>query len=459
MVFSSLIFVFLFLPVTVIGYYAVGKRFQNIALLTASLFFYAWGEPTYVLLMILSISVNYAIGLLLERVERRKATLIAGLVFNIGFLCFFKYAGMVLETVSALAGIALVVQTPLLPLGISFYTFQAMSYLIDVYRSDVATQKSFLRFGVYISMFAQLVAGPIVNYNGIERQLAERKFDGIQFVEGVQRFLIGLGKKVLLANNLGLLWETVKSVPSGELSSLPAWLGLMAFTLQIYFDFGGYSDMAIGLGKIFGFEFPENFRHPYLSSSVSDFWRRWHISLGAWFRSYVYIPLGGSHVGKVKLVRNLLLVWLLTGLWHGASWNFVLWGLYYGIILIAEKLWLENCMQKWPGILRHFYSLLIVMLGWVIFEFSALSEGVCFLRSLFSIATSGKVMSVQGFFPLLIIGIIAATPLPQRLSVALMKKSPQAYLTITTLGYAGVTILSTSCLVGSTYNPFLYFRF
>lgn len=459
MVFSSLIFVFLFLPVTVIGYYAVSKRFQNIALLTASLFFYAWGEPTYVLLMILSISVNYAIGLLLDQVERRKVALIVGLAFNIGFLCFFKYAAMILETVSALVGIALVVQMPPLPLGISFYTFQAMSYLIDVYRLDVAVQKSFLRFSVYISMFAQLVAGPIVNYNGIERQLAERKFDGTQFVEGVERFLIGLGKKVLLANNLGLLWENVKYLPAGELSSLAAWLGLMAFTLQIYFDFGGYSDMAIGLGKIFGFEFPENFRYPYLSASVSDFWRFWHISLGAWFRSYIYIPLGGSRVGKVKLVRNLLLVWLLTGLWHGASWNFVLWGLYYGIILIAEKLWLENRMRKWPGILCHFYTLLIVMLGWVIFEFSSLSDGLDFMRSLFSVATPGKAMSVHGFLPLVFIGMIAATPFPQRLSAALMKKSPRAYLTLTTICYAVLIILSTSCLVGSTYNPFLYFRF
>lgn len=459
MVFSSLIFVFLFLPVTVIGYYVVGKRFQNIALLTASLFFYAWGEPIYLFLMILSIWVNYSIGLLLDRMKRRKAILIAGLTFNIGLLCFFKYAGMLVETAWALAGITLTVVTPPLPLGISFYTFQAISYLIDVYRLDVTVQKSFLRFGVYISMFAQLVAGPIVNYKDIDGQLEKRKFDGTQFVEGVQRFLLGLGKKVLLANNLGRLWDNVKSTPPGELSSFPAWLGLIAFTLQIYFDFDGYSDMAIGLGKMFGFNFPENFRCPYLSANVSDFWRRWHISLGAWFRSYVYIPLGGSRVSKVRLVRNLLIVWLLTGLWHGASWNFVLWGFYYGIILITEKIWLGSWMQKWPGILCHSYTLLAVMLGWVIFEFSSFSEGLYFLRSMFFVPTSGKFMLVHDFFPLIFIGMIIATPLPQKLLAILMKKFSRTYLILTTICYAGVTILSTACLVGSTYNPFLYFRF
>lgn len=336
MVFSSLIFVFLFLPVTVIGYYVLGKRFQNIFLLYASLFFYAWGEPVYLLLMLLSISVNYMIGLMMDKMIQRRAVLMIGLLFNIGFLCFFKYAGLFLETASALAGMEFSFSSPALPLGISFYTFQAMSYLMDVYRREVSVQRSFLRFGLYISMFAQLVAGPIVSYGDIERQLAERRFDGKRFSRGVERFLIGLGKKVLLANNLGLLWATVKAVPAGELSPLTAWLGLAAFTLQIYFDFGGYSDMAIGIGKLFGFEFPENFRYPYLSASISEFWRRWHISLGAWFKSYVYIPLGGSRMGRVKLVRNLLVVWLLTGFWHGASWNFALWGLYYGTLIVAE---------------------------------------------------------------------------------------------------------------------------
>lgn len=459
MVFSSLIFVFLFLPVTVIGYYVLGKRFQNIFLLYASLFFYAWGEPVYLLLMLLSISVNYMIGLMMDKMIQRRAVLMIGLLFNIGFLCFFKYAGLFLETASALAGMEFSFSSPALPLGISFYTFQAMSYLMDVYRREVSVQRSFLRFGLYISMFAQLVAGPIVSYGDIERQLAERRFDGKRFSRGVERFLIGLGKKVLLANNLGLLWATVKAVPAGELSPLTAWLGLAAFTLQIYFDFGGYSDMAIGIGKLFGFEFPENFRYPYLSASISEFWRRWHISLGAWFKSYVYIPLGGSRMGRVKLVRNLLVVWLLTGFWHGASWNFALWGLYYGTLIVAEKLCLEKWMQRWPAILRHGYTLLAVMIGWVLFEFSDLVACGMFLRALFTFANPSVVISVWSFLPLLLIGGIAATSIPKRLCSKLLKKSPVAYRVLNVAGYAGVTVLSTAYLVGATYNPFLYFRF
>ena len=381
MVFSSLFFTFAFLPVTVILYYSsggsfttrtarpwvLGQHLRNIVLLAASLFFYAWGEPAYVILMCFSIMINYCIGSLLDKDNtgrrKRKLWLIIGLVFNLGCLAYFKYFGMLISTITSVSGWNLNAAVPTLPIGISFYTFQALSYVIDVYRGKIQSQKSPILFALYISMFPQLVAGPIVNYADIESQLADRRVTLRIFSEGLHRFLCGLAKKVLLANNIGLLWSQVKAMPGTEISVLMAWGGIMAFTLQIYFDFSGYSDMAIGLGKMFGFRFKENFKYPYISQSISEFWRRWHISLGSWFKEYVYIPLGGSRAGKWKLIRNLFIVWFLTGLWHGASWNFVLWGLYFGTLLLIEKLFLQNRIARWPKAFRYIYSLLFVMIG------------------------------------------------------------------------------------------------
>ena len=369
-----------------------------------------------------------------------------------------------LETIFTLAGAAPSFTSPRLPLGISFYTFQAISYLVDVYRKETAPQKNLLQFSLYISMFPQLVAGPIVSYNDIKPQLACRTPDGQRFFEGVRRFLIGLGKKVLLANNLGILWETVKSTSSGELGTLLAWLGLAAFTLQIYFDFSGYSDMAIGLGKLFGFDLKENFNYPYLAADISEFWRRWHISLGVWFKAYVYLPLGGSRVGKVRLVRNLMAVWMLTGLWHGASWNFVIWGLYYGLLIILEKFFLLRLMERWPTAIKHIYTIFFVMFGWAIFESGSLASGNQFFASLLGFGESGLKGGLNGdqlrtFLPLLLTGMAAATPIPQYFMCRLKERFHSAYSVISSICYSGTMFLSAAYMVGATYSPFLYFRF
>jgi len=399
MVFSSLFFTFAFLPVTVILYYSLGKPLRNIVLLTASLFFYAWGEPVYVLLMCGSIMINYWIGTLLGRdhTSRRKRQLflIISMVFNLGCLAYFKYFGMSISTIASIGGWNLQAGTPTLPLGISFYTFQTLSYVINVYRGKIKPQKSRISFALYIAMFPQLVAGPIVNYADIESQLADRRMTFKKFNAGLRRFLCGLAKKVLLANNIGLLWSEVKAMPSTEISVFMAWAGIIAFTLQIYFDFSGYSDMAIGLGKMFGFSFKENFRYPYSSQSISEFWRRWHISLGSWFKEYVYIPLGGSRVGKWKLIGNLFSVWFLTGLWHGASWNFVVWGLYFGALIYVEKVFLQKSMTRWPKAVRHIYLLLLIVIGWVFFEFTNLKDGLSFLGIMFGVGGNG-LMDHQG---------------------------------------------------------------
>ncbi|EHQ90585.1 MBOAT family O-acyltransferase [Desulfosporosinus youngiae] len=462
MVFSSLFFTFAFLPVTVMLYYCLGKQLRNIVLLTASLFFYAWGEPVYVLLMGVSIMINYCLGTLLGRDaagrRNRRLLLSISLVFNLGCLAYFKYLGMIITTIAALGGWNLQAGTPDLPLGISFYTFQALAYLIEVYRGNIKAQKSLILFALYIAMFPQLVAGPIVNYADIESQLADRRMTFRKFYTGLRRFLCGLAKKVLLANNIGLLWSEVKAMPGTEISVLMAWAGIVAFTLQIYFDFSGYSDMAIGLGKMFGFRFKKNFRYPYSSQSISEFWRRWHISLGAWFKEYVYIPLGGSRAGKWKLLRNLFGVWFLTGLWHGASWNFVVWGLYFGTLIYAEKVFLQKSMARWTKALRHIYVLLLVVIGWVFFEFANLWDGLSFLGIMFGV--SGNMLmdhqgigKLQAYAHLYVVCILAASPL------FLKRMACYSYRLAVNLYYCAIIILSTAYMVASTYNPFIYFRF
>lgn len=458
MVFSSLFFTFIFLPVTVLLYYLLGKNLRNIVLLIASLFFYAWGEPVYILLMCGSIIINFCIGILLGRYDTsrliRKLILILGLVVNLGCLAYFKYLGMIISTI----------ESPVLPIGISFYTFQALSYVIDIYRRKNTPQKSFVLFALYITMFPQLVAGPIVNYNDIELQLTDRSMNIKEFCSGMRRFLCGLAKKILLANNIGLLWYEVKGMSVMEVSILMAWAGIVAFTLQIYFDFSGYSDMAIGLGKMFGFHLKENFRYPYTSQSISEFWRRWHISLGLWFKEYVYISLGGSRNGKWKLIRNMFIVWFLTGLWHGASWNFVIWGIYFGTIILIEKLFLQKRMINWPKSVRHIYSLFFVIIGWVIFEFTNLTEIFAFLRIMFGIGgnpfvNSQEIVKIRSYAFLFIICIIAALPWVNKMALIFKRNRRAIYTLAVNLYYCVLMFLLTGYMVSSTYNPFIYYRF
>ncbi|OCN00535.1 transcriptional regulator [Clostridium sp. W14A] len=482
MVFSSLFFTFAFLPVTVILYYSLcgsltprtvrpwanGQHLRNLMLIAASLFFYAWGEPAYVLLMFISIIINYCIGSFLDKdttgKRRRKLLLAISLVINLGCLAYYKYFGMLIGTIAAIGGGNLNTAAPALPIGISFYTFQALSYVIDVYRGKIKPQKSLILFALYISMFPQLVAGPIVNYADIESQLAERHTTLRKFSTGLRCFLCGLAKKVLLANNIGPLWSEVKAMPGTEISVLMAWGGIIAFTLQIYFDFSGYSDMAIGLGKMFGFHFKENFKYPYISQSISEFWRRWHISLGTWFKEYVYIPLGGNREGKWKLIRNILIVWLLTGLWHGASWNFVLWGLYFGILIVLERMFLQKRMKRWPKAVRLTYSLLLIVIGWVFFEFSSLTDALSYLGIL--LGAGGNVLidaqtiaKLEPYTVLYLVCIIAATPWPKKLALSLKRVPCNLYKIAANAYYCALIFFSTAYMVGSTYNPFIYFRF
>ncbi len=468
MVFSSLFFTFAFLPVTVIIYYLSGQHFRNAVLLAASLLFYAWGEPVYVLLMCCSIIINYGIGVLLGKEDitgrKKKLFLIISLVQNLCCLAYFKYYGMIINTMASISSWNLNAAVPALPLGISFYTFQTLSYVIDVYRGKVKPQENLLLFALYIIMFPQLVAGPIVNYADIESQLADRNITFKKFCSGMRRFLCGMAKKVLLANNVGFLWSEVKAMPAAEISVLMAWGGIIAFALQIYFDFSGYSDMAIGLGKMFGFCFKENFSYPYISQSVSEFWRRWHISLGSWFKEYVYIPLGGNHVGKWKRIFNLLIVWFLTGLWHGASWNFVLWGLYFGNLILIEKLFLQKSMTRWPKTVRHMYLLMSVIIGWVFFEFTNLTEIMSFLRIMFgaggnALIDNQAIIKLRTHAFLYIVCIIAASPCPKKLALLLKRTHNNIYRVAVNVYYCVLMFLGTAYMVGSTYNPFIYFRF
>ena len=368
MLFSSLVFLFTFLPITLLVYYLVPRKVKNVVLLIASLIFYAWGEPVYIFLMLISILFNYFCGMDIALKAGRKSqvrSLIFTIVVNLFILGFFKYYGFIVTNLNAILPFYIPYRKLELPIGISFYTFQTLSYIIDVYRGNVDVQVNLIDFGTYVTMFPQLIAGPIVQYADVERQLRERKESLTKFGYGAWFFVIGLAKKVLLANTIGSIYENIAAMDG--MSVVTAWLGCLAYTFQIYFDFSGYSDMAVGLGKMFGFEFMQNFNYPYISKSVTEFWRRWHISLGSWFREYVYIPLGGNRVTVPRHLLNLLIVWFLTGLWHGASWNFVAWGLFYGVILITEKYFTGKILAKLPEAVQTLYTMILVMLGWVLF--------------------------------------------------------------------------------------------
>lgn len=466
MVFSSTIFLCVYLPLVLLGYYICPKKGRNLFLLIVSLVFYAWGEPKYVFLMIFSILVNYIFGRLMdkhrENKKRLKLMLVLSVVIDIGLLSVFKYTDFIITNVNAIFGSNFDLLNIALPIGISFYTFQAMSYTIDVYRDDVRVQKNLIDFGMYITMFPQLIAGPIVRYADVQDQLADRSVTTADFSEGIMRFVVGLGKKVLLANQMGAVWSEIYAL-GGDVSALMAWTGAIAYTFQIYFDFSGYSDMAIGLGRMFGFKFPENFRYPYQSVSITDFWRRWHITLSTWFKEYLYIPLGGNRRGLARQALNLLIVWSLTGFWHGAGWNFVMWGLYYFVILFIEKLFLLKALDKLPKFFRHVYALLLIIIGWVIFASDDVSVLLPYLGSMFGANGAIGGMDVYTLLTkavLLIICCVASTELPKKLFLsAAGAMNEKAAFTLKSVLMIALLALSMILLIGDSYNPFLYFRF
>ena len=468
MVFSSLIFIFIFLPLVLVSYYIAPRRLRNTVILLASLLFYAWEEPIYIILIIISILINY-LGALLIRVhiknkDKSKFIFITILLIDISILFFFKYYGFAIECLGSIIGLDLEVKSISLPLGISFYTFQQISYIADIYMQKVKPERNLIDFATYITMFPQLIAGPIVKYDDIHKQLATRKESINKFGKGVQRFIIGLGKKVILANNIGLIWTQVKEVNLNDLSVVLSWIGIIAFTLQIYFDFSGYSDMAIGLAKMFGFDFLENFDYPYISKSITEFWRRWHMSLGGWFREYIYIPLGGNKKGTLIQVRNLFIVWFTTGLWHGASTNFIVWGLYFGVILFIEKIYLKDLLKKIPSIFSHIYTLIIVIIGWVIFDMNTLTDSVNYIKIMFGFGNNIFIDNLAKYtltnnFIILLIGLICSTKLI-KIYINKIKSSfrENDVFLITAINLL-ILIISTAYLVGASYNPFLYFRF
>ncbi len=467
MVFSSILFMFIYLPVVLAVYYIVPMKWRNLWLFIVNFIFYGWGEPFYIILMLFSILINYYSGILVAKfkdVNKRKAmrVLIINAVINLGMLMFFKYYDLFATTLNQIPGLGFIQPLGLaLPIGISFYTFQTMSYPIDIYRGDGQVQKNFISFGTFVALFPQLIAGPIVRYKDIADQLNYRVHAADKFASGIKRFTVGLAKKVLIANNIGVLWDTYSSMAAPELTVVGSWLGIFAFTMQIYFDFAGYSDMAIGLGRMIGFEFLENFNYPYVSKSVTEFWRRWHISLGTWFRDYVYIPLGGNRKGSARQYLNILIVWALTGFWHGANWTFLLWGLYYAVFLIIEKRWLLKLLNKAPAFIGHIYTLFITVCGWVLFQLPSISQVGNYYKTMFGFGEGGLMATsdlyyMGSFAGMFIIAIIASTPLFSRLY---KKLPPKAAEFVTPVLIVLGLVISTGYLVDATYNPFLYFRF
>ena len=467
MTFSSVIFLFYFLPVFFLCYYAVPRRWKNGAAIFGSLVFYAWGEPYGILLLLVSIAVNV---LLVRQMKpdasekKRKRALILGCAFNIGVLVLFKYTGFFGRTVLNLLGSDTVMPQLPLPLGISFFTFQMVTCLVDIYRRQAEVPSGPMELALYAVLFPKVTMGPIVRYKDLQQELRDRKTTLQDAADGIFRFTIGMGKKVLLANGLGALADGVWNTRGLEISGAGAWLGLVAYALQIYFDFSGYSDMAIGLGRMMGFHFKENFEYPYLSKSVSEFWRRWHISLGSWFRDYVYIPLGGSRVGRWKVLRNLMVVWVLTGLWHGANWTFVLWGLYFGVLICGEKL-LKVEKRPIPAVLRHLVSLFLIMMGWVLFRANSVSDAIQYTAALFGGAPAGWIdpaarLQLHDNLPLVVLAAVGSTPLVQKTAGWLAGKCSPAAVSVLKAACMGVLLVfCTMYLVNATYDPFIYARF
>ena len=461
MVFSSITFLFYFLPIVLGIYYIVPNKFKNIVLLIASLAFYAYGEPKYVAVMIISIIATYIFGILMDKYKKYKELfLILSIFVSIGLLTYFKYINFIIQNINLWLSSQIDFIYVVLPIGISFYTFQLISYIIDVYRGEARVQKNIFKLAMYISLFPQLIAGPIVRYTTVEEQIEKREYTFEKFSHGVRRFIIGLGKKVLIANVLGELNSAF--VASNDTTILAYWLYAISGMLQIYFDFSGYSDMAIGLGKMFGFEFLENFNYPYIATSITDFWRRWHISLSSWFRDYIYIPLGGNRVSKTKWFRNIMVVWLLTGLWHGAAWNFIIWGLYFGILLILEKVFLSKYLEKLPKVLTRIYTLLIVMISFVIFNGESTAQIMQNIGGLIGINTT-RVVSIESmyylksYFVVLLISFIGATPILK--NFANKEKIHKVINILEPIFLLLILTICTSYIIDGSFNPFLYFRF
>ena len=469
MVFSSLLFLFGFLPLTLAAYYLLPRRARNPVLFFASLLFYAYGEPVYLFLMLLSITTAFCFGLRIEKYllvnpKKAKRTAIASILVTLSFLFFFKYYNFFAGMISALPGITLSpIAGLMLPIGISFYTFQILSYTVDLWRGECAVQRNYLLFGTYVTLFPQLIAGPIVRYREIDRQLTERKETVEGFAAGAIRFCAGLAKKMLLGDLLASGYEYYQTLLALHPTVDAAWLAAILFSLHLYFDFSGYTDMALGLGKMFGFDFPENFHYPYCATSITDFWRRWHISLSSWFKEYVYIPLGGNKKGKLTTLRNLLIVWLLTGFWHGAGWNFILWGLYYGVLLILEKLFLSRLLEKLPRLFRHLYTILLTLFGFLLFSSSGFIEAGNWFSALFGIGTVGLSSTLSSYqflhmLPLLAIACLGATPLPRRVTTRLFAAHPKLSFLAPAVCLIAL-FLSSAYLVDSSYSPFAYFNF
>ena len=464
MVFSTPLFLFYFLPLVLLVYYVAPVRFRNPVLLVASLFFYYWGEQAYTVIMLLSIVIDYTHGILVQRYKEKgndrgaRLAVASSVIFNLAILFFFKYWDFAARSLQSVGLGFLPVLNISLPIGISFYTFQTMSYTIDVYRGDARVQKNVIHFGTFVTLFPQLIAGPIIKYKDLDEQLDSRSHCVDRFASGAQRFVVGLAKKLLLANNLGQLWDGFKAMPAEELTFVGAWLGVIGFAFQIYFDFSGYSDMAIGLGRMFGFEFMENFNYPYTAKSITEFWRRWHISLSTWFREYLYIPLGGNRCSKGRWLLNLLIVWAATGIWHGASWNYLFWGLYFFGLLILEKLVIGKWLGKFPAMCQHIYVMVLVLISWAIFALEDMVQLGAYLQVMFGLKNAALVngqtlYQLRNFLPMLIIAAIGSTPFAAKLWKRVEGKTIRILVLVLGL------ILCTAYVEASTYNPFLYFRF
>ena len=463
MIFSSIPFLFFFFPLFILLYFTLPFKYKNYILLLFSLIFYAWGEPIYILLMIFSSIVDFINGKNIEKYKddnkKKKIYLIISIIINISLLGFFKYADFFIKVINNILNLDIPLLNLGLPIGISFFTFQTMSYSIDVYRGDVKAEKDFLTFMTYVCMFPQLIAGPIVRYETVSSELHKRDINFKKFADGFTRFLRGLFKKVLIANNIGLLFTLITSSEVNDISIMTGVLAIVSYAFQIYFDFSGYSDMAIGMGNMCGFTFLENFNYPYISKSITEFWRRWHISLSSWFKDYVYIPLGGSRVNILKNIRNILIVWILTGFWHGASWNFIFWGLYYGILLLLEKFVLKKYIDKLPDFVKHIYTIVLVFIGWMIFAFDDSKYLFAFIKALTSnkFVDSAFLYYFKNYFLILVIATLFSLPVYPKVKEKMNNTIFTSLLSISI--YVILFIVTLSYLVSDTYNPFLYFRF
>ena len=469
MVFSSIVFLYIFLPIMLFLYFIVPNKLKNAVMILASLIFFAWGEIRYIFIMLLLAIMDFWCGNKINKYwndkRKKRKYLLIDVIVNLLILFFFKYADFIIGNINMITGLKIPLLNIPLPIGVSFNTFQSLSYIIDVYRGTVKCEKSFYNYLAYTTLFPQIIAGPIVRYETVDKELEVKNISIDNFSSGTKRFIIGLGKKVLIANNVGVLWNVIEKGSYGELTVLFAWIGIIAFALQIYFDFSGYSDMAIGLAQIFGMKFDENFNYPYIAKSITDFWRRWHITLSNWFRDYIYIPLGGNRKGIKRQIINLLVVWFLTGAWHGASWNFIIWGLYFGVILILEKLFVLKFLEKIPKFLGHIYSILLILVGWVIFAFEDLNKIYEYIKVMFCINqaelyNAEALYYLRNYFLIIVIGIICSIPIIRYIKDKQKNKQRKVISSVfVSIIYLAIFLLCTASLVSDTFNPFLYFRF